>query len=80
MFHCYSAMVMSVRMPCHATYPWFAETCNSNIAEVKLSKGTVFSSSNYQLADSSLPQCEQCSPTDPGEPNANVDQMYRVTD
>lgn len=42
--------------------------------------GENFSSSNYLLAQSSLLQCEQHSPTDPGELIANVDQMYRVTD
>lgn len=46
----------------------------------KLNWGKIFSSSNYLLAQSLLPQCEQSSPTDPGELYANVDQMYQVTD
>lgn len=39
-----------------------------------------FSSSNYLLALSLLPRREQSSPADPGERNANVDQMYQVAD
>lgn len=41
---------------------------------------TTFSPSNCFLAQSLLPQCEQYSPTDPEELNANADQMYQVFD
>lgn len=53
-----------------------------NVAEynTKTAPGNDFSSSNFLLAQSSVPQCEQHSPTDPRELNANVDQMYQVTD
>lgn len=53
-----------------------------NVAEynTKTAPGNNFSSSNFLLARSSVPQCEQHSPTDPRELNANVDQMYQVTD